>query len=283
MEKKNWHICTEGLADDLIFKSAGDFVYGMNGVPVCALTCGISVWSFCLMTNHVHFIVNAVREDGEHFVRQYLRRLSRLVRIPVEKASMKLIDDDEYLRHAVGYVLRNPVKAYNVMPAAYPWSSGALYFDDGLIVNQHRHYETVGGLGVVKMRRLLCSRVRLPDDYKVSPDGMVCPECYVDISAVEELYSNRPARMIYYLSVNKDMEMELSGDMLHKVRYKDSELVGTVRDICRESFSKDGPADLQLEDRYRLADILRRRYGLGIKQLARMTGTNPALLEEVFK
>ena len=85
------------------------------------------------------------------------------------------------------------------------------------------------------------------------------------------------------LSVNKDMEMELSGDMLHKVRYKDSELVGTVRDICRESFSKNGPADLRLEDRYRLADILRRRYGLGIKQLARLTGTKPALLKIVLK
>ena len=119
MEKKNWHICTEGLEDDLIFKSAGDFVYGMNGVPVCALTSGVSILCFCLMDNHVHFIVNGTKADGERFIRQYLRRLSRLVRISVEKASMKLIDDDEYLRHAVGYVLRNPVKAYNVMPAAY--------------------------------------------------------------------------------------------------------------------------------------------------------------------
>ncbi|HIR72684.1 MAG TPA: hypothetical protein IAB96_04010 [Candidatus Coprenecus pullicola] len=280
MEKKNWHICTEGLEDDLIFKSAGDFVYGMNGVPVCALTSGVSILCFCLMDNHVHFIVNGTEADGERFIRQYLRRLSRLVRIPVEKASMKLIDDDEYLRQAVGYVLRNPVKAYNVMPAAYPWGSGALYFDDG---SRHKHYEIVGEIGVVKMRKLLCSRVRLPDDYKVSPDGMVCPECYVDISAVEELYNNRPARMIYYLSVNKDMEMELSGDMLHKAKYRDADLLGTVSDICRESFSKNGPADLRLEDRYRLADILRRRYGLGIKQLARLTGTKTALLKIVLK
>ena len=110
MEKKNWHICTEGLEDDLIFKSAGDFVYGMNGVPVCALTSGVSILCFCLMDNHVHFIVNGTEADGERFIRQYLRRLSRLVRIPVEKASMKLIDDDEYLRQAVGYVLRNPVR-----------------------------------------------------------------------------------------------------------------------------------------------------------------------------
>ena len=56
-----------------------------------------------------------------------------------------------------------------------------------------------------------------------------------------------------------------------------------VSDICRESFSKNGPADLRLEDRYRLADILRRRYGLGIKQLARLTGTKPALLKIVLK
>lgn len=283
MERKNWHICTEGLEDDLIFKSAGDFVYGMHGVPVCALTSGVSILCFCLMDNHVHFIVNGTEADGERFIRQYLRRLSRLVRIPVEKASMKLIDDDEYLRQAVGYVLRNPVKAYNVMPAAYPWGSGALYFDDCVIAARHSDYDTVSAIGVVKMRKLLCSRVRLPDDYKVSPDGMVCPECYVYISAVEELYSNRPARMMYYLSVNKDMEMELSGDMLHKAKYRDADLLGTVSDICRESFSKNGPADLRLEDRYRLADILRRRYGLGIKQLARLTGTKPALLKIVLK
>ena len=54
MEKSYWHICTDGLAREIIFKDVKDYIFGMNGVPALSLSYDITVLAFCLMSNHVH-------------------------------------------------------------------------------------------------------------------------------------------------------------------------------------------------------------------------------------
>ena len=50
MEKCYWHICTDGLAREIIFKDVKDYIFGMNGVPTLSLSYGITVLAFCLMS-----------------------------------------------------------------------------------------------------------------------------------------------------------------------------------------------------------------------------------------
>ena len=54
MEKSYWHICTDGLAREIIFKDVKDYIFGMNGVPALSLSYDITVLAFCLMSNHVN-------------------------------------------------------------------------------------------------------------------------------------------------------------------------------------------------------------------------------------
>ena len=67
--------------------------------------------------------------------------------------------------------------------------------------------------------------------------------------------------MMFYMSRNEDMEMELASGILDRHRYGDKELRGVVIQMCREMFQSDSPESLCVEDRYRLADALRRNMG----------------------
>jgi len=76
--------------------------------------CGVGVWAYCLMPNHVHLIVVPETEEG-------LRRAI----------------GEAYLLACARYVERNPVRAGLCARAGdYPWSSAAAHLagkDDGLV------------------------------------------------------------------------------------------------------------------------------------------------------
>ena len=240
-EKKFWHICTAGLEKELIFKTEADYIFGMNCIPLSIADRAVSVKTFCLMDNHVHFIVHGAAEECGSFIKGYRRRLFTLADMSRAEICMKEINDTE----------RN-------LPQT-----------------------TIADLSQRRQISLFRSRQQLPGQYTVTADGLICPECYTDIWFVENLFRT-PVRMLYFLSRNDSMEMELTAGILHKARYTDSELAGTVTNICLEIFRKQSPDNLSIDERYRLADILRKRFGLGIKQLARLTRTSASLLGQVF-
>ena len=277
--ENHWHICTDGLEKNVIFKSDTDYIYGMNSIPVCAVGNQVTILAFCLMSNHVHFIVHGEEDNCRKFITQYKKRLTALTNLSSTNICIKHIDDDDYLMKAIGYVLRNPVSAgIRLMPYHYDWSSASLYFkkpDSG------RLGKKIGTLSYRSKRELLHSQTTLLDEYILTEKRLILPECYVDFEYVENLFRS-PARLMYAMSRNENMEMELSGDILHKTKYSDEELSGTIKELCEEIFQKSSADLLSIEDRYRLAKILHKRYRLSRKQLARLTMTEPSLLKTML-
>lgn len=277
--ENHWHICTDGLEKNVIFKSDTDYIYGMNSIPVCAAGNQVAILAFCLMSNHVHFIVHGEEDNCRKFITQYKKRLTALTNLSSTDVCIKHINDDDYLMKAIGYVLRNPVSAgIRLMPYHYDWSSASLYFkkpDSG------RLGKKIGTLSYRSKRELLHSQTTLLDEYILTEKGLILPECYVDFEYVENLFRS-PARLMYAMSRNENMEMELSGDILHKTKYSDEELSGTIKELCEETFQKSSADLLSIEDRYRLAKILHKRYRLSRKQLARLTMTEPSLLKTML-
>ena len=277
--ENHWHICTDGLEKNVIFKSDTDYIYGMNSIPVCAVGNQVTILAFCLMSNHVHFIVHGEEDNCRKFITQYKKRLTALTNLSSTNICIKHRDDDDYLMKAIGYVLRNPVSAgIRLMPYHYDWSSASLYFkkpDSG------RLGKKIGTLSYRSKRELLHSQTTLLDEYILTEKGLILPECYVDFEYVENLFRS-PARLMYAMSRNENMEMELSGDILHKTKYSDEELSGTIKELCEEIFQKSSADLLSIENRYRLAKILHKRYRLSRKQLARLTMTEPSLLKTML-
>lgn len=278
--ENDWHICTDGLARNVVFRSREDYIYGMNSMAVCAYRHCVTVLAFCLMSNHVHFVVRGTYGNCRQFIGNYKRRLNALSDMSGTDVCIKRIADKVYLARAVGYVLRNPVAAgLQVMPWHYAWSSAGLYFrGDGLNTFSCR---TIGAYNYKEKRALLNSHIKLPDSYMVSPEGVILPESYVDIAAVESVFRT-PAQLLYRLSRNDDAELELmmASDVLDRVRhYSDEELAASVRAICSERFFCSSPQELTVEQRYLLASLVYKRYRTGIKQTARLTLTDPEVLK----
>lgn len=132
-------------------------------------------------------------------------------------------------------------------------------------------------MSIRQKRALLNSKTALPDEYELSPDGMIYPYNYVDYEFVERLYRS-PAEFIYHLSVNNDRILEMETGVLKHGHYNDQELYNSMREICRTEFKKSGIECLTIEEKLHLAEILRKHYGAGTKQISRVTGIDPILL-----
>ena len=107
--------------------------------------CGVEIWAYCLMPNHVHLIavpfdeVSLARAIGEAH-RRYTRRINfrenwRGHLWQERFASFPL--DETYLLAAARYVEMNPVRAHLAPDAAtWPWSSASAHLagkDDQLV------------------------------------------------------------------------------------------------------------------------------------------------------
>jgi len=107
--------------------------------------CGVEVWAYCLMPNHVHLI--AVPESAESLRgaigeahRRYTRHVNSRERWRGhlwQGRFASYVLDDHYLMAAARYVEMNPVRAHLVRRARdYRWSSAAAHLrgrDDALV------------------------------------------------------------------------------------------------------------------------------------------------------
>jgi putative transposase len=107
--------------------------------------CGVEVWAYCLMPNHVHLIVVPESEDGlRRAVGEAHRRYTRRVNFREgwrghlwQGRFASFVMDEYYLLACARYIERNPVRAGLCRrPQDYPWSSAAAHLagkDDGLV------------------------------------------------------------------------------------------------------------------------------------------------------
>ena len=94
--------------------------------------------AFCLMTTHVHLVVETPRPDLSRGMQRLLsihaqefnRRWQRFGHLFADRFSARLIHDEAYLEDVCRYVLDNPVTAGAVRSAAdWPWSGGTVFED----------------------------------------------------------------------------------------------------------------------------------------------------------
>lgn len=94
--------------------------------------------AFCLMTTHVHLVVETPRPDLSRGMQRLLslhaqefnRRWQRFGHLFADRFTSHVIDDDAYLEEVCRYVLDNPVTAGIVRSAIdWPWSGGTVFRD----------------------------------------------------------------------------------------------------------------------------------------------------------
>ncbi len=273
-----YHICTSGLCSSLLFRDEAEYVDGMNEIPLCAIPSGIEILAFCLMSNHVHFIARGEFDACVNFIRLFKKQRSAKLGIALVEAEIcvKELQDAEYLLTAIGYVLRNPLAAgLKLMPGEYRWSSAHLYFAERS--RREEKGRRLSELTARERRVLLKSRQDLPENYRISEEGFILPSSYVQYKVVERMFSS-PRQLLFHLSRNKDIDVELETGIVAKTRYRDEELLASLQVMCAEKFRGRKFASLKIEDRLLLANDLRRKYGASTKQVARVTALSGDIL-----
>ena len=128
------HVIQRGHNRQPVFFAAEDFRYYLANLEEWKRTLGCRVYAFCLMTNHVHLVIDPgpkaarlaqlmKRVAGRH-TRYANARAGRTGTLWEGRYKSSPIDTDAYLLACCRYVELNPVRARMVeQPESYPWSS----------------------------------------------------------------------------------------------------------------------------------------------------------------
>lgn len=128
------HIIQRGHNKQPVFFGDDDYAAYLCIFREWTTAFGVKVYSYCLMTNHVHFVLNpgsdvhALAKTMKRISGKTTRRINRLHNrsgtLWESRYKSSPIQTTEYLLACCRYIDLNPVNAGMVMhPAAYRWSS----------------------------------------------------------------------------------------------------------------------------------------------------------------
>jgi putative transposase len=128
------HIVQRGHNRQVVFAAEDDFRYYLDTLKTWKVEYGVKVYGYCLMTNHVHLVLEPPEEVAElgRLMKRLAGRQTRYVnRLEGRRGTLwesryksSPIQTDEYLLACCRYVDLNPVRARMVIaPQEYQWSS----------------------------------------------------------------------------------------------------------------------------------------------------------------
>ena len=286
-----FHCATKGLTDDVLFSSEKSFISGMNRIAVCYLMQKVKhpivVLAFCLMDNHLHFILHGTYDSCNRFMELY-KRLTEiwLENHPEEGSQGKEWDigiwqiaTREKLIEKVVYVLRNPMAAGQpYSPTSYRWSSGNLLFSDKSY--PLKISTLVGSLSLSERRRRFNTRVLIPDEWRILPDDVIWPGCYTEYTRVERLFKGVKS---FLFELNQKVEDNVNQEMDEEyISLPDSDIREKALTLASYLFNKERIADLTVLQRQVVGKELKKLTGTSTKQIARIVRIKYELLKELI-
>jgi len=134
-----YHIVLRGINRQDILYDDDDYQRFMETVHQIKAADQFSVYSFCLMTNHVHLLISENTDSisrimsriGTRYAYWYNRKYGRSGHVFQGRYGSECVEDDSYLLTVVRYIHNNPVKAGIVQrPEDYKWSSIHSYYGE---------------------------------------------------------------------------------------------------------------------------------------------------------
>ena len=126
------HIIQRGHRSEVVFFKKEDRQTYLKILANFARKYGVEIWSYCLMTNHIHLVAIPSTSDSlAKLMRQVHKKYTMVINIRNnwkgtlwQGRYLSYPMDERYLYKCVRYIERNPVRAKIVeRPEDYPWSS----------------------------------------------------------------------------------------------------------------------------------------------------------------
>ena len=131
-----YHVMMRGVNRQSIFENDGDRLHFMSVLKECKAISEFRLHAFCLMPNHVHFLIEPAGEPldlvfrriGVRYAVWYNRKYQRVGHLFQDRFRSENVEDDLYYKTVLRYILQNPMKAgLEDSPGHYRWSSYLAY------------------------------------------------------------------------------------------------------------------------------------------------------------
>lgn len=282
-----YHICTEGTKDRILFKDNDDYISAMNYIAISCIEHNIALLAFCVMSNHLHFIVLSEYVEAKKFIISVKRRCSlkhwhkyseqQIFSGRKHPISIIEISDMDYLKYAIAYVLRNPYKNIGELIWKYPWSSFDAYFN-GIIVRENYKNNLTDNSRRVNAKILHSNFKVKGKPFSIGNLGFIPPKEYVEYKRVESIFVS-PKSMMYFLNKDNDHEIEIElTSRRNKIIVNDNKILSMLPAILQSNYGVESLDALDIKKKLSMVSILKKRFNSSSKQIARILQIDPDLI-----
>ena len=275
---------TDHLERALLFRDEEDFAQGVNTIALATLQFPVKVLCYALMDNHIHLLVSGWYQDCRAFFGWVLHRLARMLEekygvsgmLKIQAADIQAVTNKEMLLNEVCYLLRNGYKARINSPYSYPWAPFECYFNPYLPLI---HGTPMPGVKEAKQR--FGTHVKFPSDWE-HVNGCILNKCFVDYRTVEQIISSSLDFFDRLRRFDLESIVEQAHGIEEKLTFTDAEMKEKIRAVCSNELHVISHHQLERKDLLLLARTLARRFACPKKQIARLLGIEPSVLDQLL-
>ena len=126
-----YHVVAKGNGGQNLFEDASDYRAFLELVSAAAEKCGMSVHAYCLMSNHVHLLLedqggrlsDFMKSLATGYAIRFNAKTGHIGHVFQQRFKSQPVEDEAHLLQAVRYIHNNPAKAGMCSADEYPWSS----------------------------------------------------------------------------------------------------------------------------------------------------------------
>ena len=291
--KELYHICTHGFEDINIMRDAEDFKVAHNLMAIVGYKMGIFVLAYCLMSNHVHFIIEASSAQAAksyiyEFLRVYSQHLKRKYGLSKILKDLNptpiIIDSVSYLKACIAYVLRNPLSAKICTRIEdYEWSSCNCYFQNKFLARKHPRGTKLSDMSIRSVRKLLKTRLDLSGcPYEVDQDGKIIDESFINTRLVEQAYMHSGKSFLAYLGKCNDSRMEYELAIKSECNSSDTDMIVIAQELSEKWYGIHNLWELSTEQRCKMIKKIYFSNNTTIPQLSRILGIKREIIRRIL-
>ena len=140
-----YHIILKGIDSHDIFYDNQDKYFFLKQILITQQTFNYIVYSYCLMSNHVHLVIKckdellskAIQSLTIRYVSYFNKKYERTGHLFQGRFKSKAVENQKYFLELCRYIHRNPEKAGITLTQNYEWSSYKEYLGEAKIIDKH--------------------------------------------------------------------------------------------------------------------------------------------------
>lgn len=246
----------------------------------------IRIYTFQLMSNHLHFVVEGTFTNVETFfydlisrLRRYLLKQCRLYDIDKISHNIIPVTDEFYLRNLIVYVNRNGYLTNKEMTYfSYPWGANRYYFFPLCDIEPKVFLSKIAKRA--KMEMFHTKDISFPENFYLT-GGYISPSCYCKIKEAEDFYRNAH----HYTSlISRRVESftSIAAEIGDTITYTDEEMFVSVFHYIKKQFDKTSIQTLTSSEKIATARVMHYEYNSSSKQISRILKISTESVNALF-